>query len=37
MFRFRVAMFGAICSPYLLQEKLQTHLSKNVAGHEFRD
>ena len=34
-FRFRVVMFGATCSPYLLQETLQTHLSENVAGHEF--
>ena len=30
-------MFGATCSPYLLQETLQTHLSENVAGREFRD
>ena len=30
-------MFGATCLPYLLQETLQTHLSENVAGHEFRD
>ena len=36
-FRFRVVMFGATCSPYLLQETLQTHLSENVAGREFRD
>ena len=28
-------MFGATCSPYLLQETLQTHLSENVAGREF--
>ena len=30
-------MFGATCSPYLLQETLQTHLSENVAGREFHD
>ena len=36
-FRFRVAMFGATCSPYLLQETLQTHLSENVSGHKFSD
>ena len=35
-FRFRVVMFGATCSPYLLQQTLQTHLSENVAGREFR-
>ena len=28
---------GAACLPYLLQETLQTHLSENVAGREFRD
>ena len=37
MFRFHVVMFGATCSPYLLQETLQTHLSENVAGREFSD
>ena len=31
MFRFRVVMFGATCSPYLLQETLQTHLSENCG------
>ena len=36
-FRFHVVMFGATCSPYLLQETLQTHLSENVASREFRD
>ena len=36
-FRFRVVMFGATCSPYLLQETLQTHSSENVAGREFSD
>ena len=36
-FRFRVVMFGATCSPYLLQETLQTHLSENVAGSKFSD
>ena len=30
-------MFGATCSPYLLHETLQTHLSENVAGRKFRD
>ena len=36
-FRFHVVMFGATCSPYLLQETLQTHLSENMAGCEFSD
>ena len=36
-FQFRVVTFGATCSPYLLQETQQTHLSENVAGREFRD
>ena len=36
-FRFRVVMFGATCSPYLLQETLKTHLSENMAGRKFRD
>ena len=36
-FCFHIVMFGATCSPYLLQETLQTHLSENVAGREFRD
>ena len=36
-FRFKVVMFGATCSPYLLQETLQIHLSENVAGRDFRD
>ena len=36
-FRFRVVLFGATCSPYLLQETLKTHLSENVTGREFRD
>ena len=30
-------MCVATCSPYLLQETLQTHLSENVAVREFRD
>ena len=30
-------MFGATCLPKLSQETLQTHLSENVAGREFRD
>ena len=36
-FRFKVVMFGATCSLYLLQETLQTQLSENVAGREFHD
>ena len=36
-FRLHVGMFGATCSPYLLQETLQTHLSENMAGREFSD
>ena len=30
-------MFGATCLPYRLQETLQTHLSENVAGRDFRN
>ena len=30
-------MFGVTCSPYLLQETLQTDLSENMAGREFSD
>ena len=36
-FRFKAVLFGATCLPYLLQETLQTHLSENVAGHDFCD
>ena len=36
-FQFRVVLFGATCSPYLLQETLQTHLSENVEGNAFKD
>ena len=28
-------LFGVTCSPYLLQEILQTHFSENVLGHPF--
>ena len=30
-------MFGATCSPYLLQEIIQTHLKANVLGNRFVD
>ena len=30
-------MFGATCSPYLLQETLYTHLSQSVEGNKFAD
>ena len=30
-------MFGATCSPCLLQETLQIHLSEIVAGREYSD
>ena len=36
-FRFCVVMLGATCSPYLLQETLQTHFSESVAGRKFSD
>ena len=36
-FQFRVVLFGATCSPYLLQETLQTHLSENTEGNAFKD
>ena len=36
-FQFKVVLFGATCSPYLLQETLQTHLSQNVEGIDFLD
>ena len=28
-------LFGATCSPYLLQEILQTHFTENILGHPF--
>ena len=36
-FQFKVVLFGAICSPYLLQETLHTHLSQNAEGNTFLD
>ena len=36
-FQFRVVLFGATCSPYMLQETLQTHLSENTEGNAFKD
>ena len=36
-FQFRVVLFGATCSPYLLQETLQSHLSENAEGNAFKD
>ena len=34
-FQFKLVLFGAKCSPYLLQEILQTHFSSNILGHLF--
>ena len=36
-FRFKLVLFGATCSPYLLQEIIQTHLKENVLGNHFAD
>ena len=36
-FRFKVVLFGAACSPYLLQEIIQTHLKENVLGNHFAE
>ena len=36
-FQFIVVLFGATCSPYLLQETLHTHLSQNAEGNDFLD
>ena len=36
-YQFKVVLFGATCSPYLLQETLQTHLSQNAEGNKFVD
>ena len=36
-FRFKVVLFGATCSPYLLQEIIQTHLKENVWGNHFAE
>ena len=30
-----MVLFGATCSPYLLQDILQTHFSENFKGHPF--
>ena len=35
--QFQVVLFGATCSPNLLQKTLQTHLSENVEGNAFKD
>ena len=36
-FRFKVVLFGATCSSYLLQEIIQTHLKENISGTQFPD
>ena len=36
-FQFKVVLFGATCSPYLLQKTLHTHLSENAEGNDFLD
>ena len=36
-YQFKVVLFGATCSPYLLQETLQTHLSQNAEGSKIVD
>ena len=36
-YQFKVVLFGATCSPYLLQETLQTHLSQSAEGSKFVD
>ena len=36
-YQFKVVLFGATFSPYLLQETLQTHLSQNAEGNKFVD
>ena len=36
-YQFKVVLFGATCSPYLLQETLHTHLSQSVEGNKFVD
>ena len=36
-FQFKVVLFGATCSPYLLQETLYMHLSQNAEGNSFLD
>ena len=34
IFQFKIVLFGATCSPYLLQETLHTHLSQNAEGND---
>ena len=36
-YQFKVVLFVATCSPYLLQETLHTHLSQSVEGNKFVD
>ena len=36
-YQFKVVLFGATCSPYLLQETLYTNLSQNAEGNKFRE
>ena len=36
-FCFKVVLFGATCSPYLLQEIIQTHLTENVLDNQFAE
>ena len=36
-FQFKVLLFGATCSPCLLQGTLYTHLSQNAEGNSFLD
>ena len=37
MYRFKVVLFGATCSPYILQEILHTHFTENIMGRPFAD
>ena len=34
LIQFKVVLFGATCSPYLLKETLQTHLSQNEKNEK---
>ena len=36
-FQFKVVLFGATCSTYLLQEIIHTHFIENISGHHFVD
>ena len=36
-FCFKVEVFGATCSLYLMQEIIQTHLKENVLGNQFAE